>query len=160
MRPDTTLLVRSRGEFVEAVLTAVAATRRELVLADRTFADWPLETAAGSEAVDRVLRDDPQASLRLLVADPDWLERHGSRFALLRQRHRERIVCRRIPPSLFDGAGVVIGDRRHLLRRAQADFFRGRLSLARPTEVEPIAARYDALWDESTPCLSATTLGL
>lgn len=160
MRPDAPLLVRSRGEFQEAVLTALRATRRDLVLADRSFQDWPLETAAGSDALERVLREDPRARVRMLVADPDWLERHGARFALLRQRHRERIACRRVPATLFDGSGVLIGDREHLLRRAHADHFRGRLTLAAPADVEPVAARHDALWDESTPCLSATTLGL
>lgn len=160
MRPDTTILVRSRGEFHEAVLAALQATRRDLVLADRSFADWPLETPAGSAALDRMLRADPRAQVRLMVAEPDWLERHAARFTLLRQQHRERIACRRIPASLFDGSGVLIGDREHLLRRAHADHFRGRLTLSSPADVEPFAARHDALWDESTPCLASTTLGL
>lgn len=160
MQPDATLLVRSRGEFHEAVLAALQATRRDLLLADRSFEDWPLESAAGSEALERVLLGDPRSRLRVLVADPEWLERHGARFAVLRHRHRDRIACRRIPVRLFDGTGVLIGDRRHLLRRAHADRFRGRLSLSAPAEVEPVAVRHDALWDESTPCLSATTLGL
>jgi len=160
MQPGASLLVRSRGEFTEAVLAAVQATRRELVLADRDFRDWPLESAAGAAALDAFLAADAAARLRLLVADPDWLERQGARLALLRQRHRGAIECRRIPASLFDGAGVVVGDRRHLLRRAHHGLFRGRLTLADPSGVEPMAARYDALWDESTHCLPATTLGL
>ena len=51
-------------------------------------------------------------------------------------------------------------DRRNLMRRAHGDFFRGRLSLGDPQAAEPAAARYDAMWDESTPCLPAHTLGL
>jgi len=160
MRPDAPLLVRSRGEFHEAVFAVLQATCRDILLADRSFEDWPLESLAGSEALEQVLVRDPRARLRVLVADPEWLERHGARFALLRQRHRERIACRRIPMRLFDGTGVLIGDRRHLLRRAHADRFRGRLLLSAPADVEPVAVRHDALWDESAPCLSATTLGL
>jgi len=160
MQPAASLMVRSRGEFTEAVLSVLQATRHELVLADRDFHDWPLETAAGAEALSAFLVADTDARLRLLVADPDWLERHGARFAVLRQRYRGAIECRRMPASLFDGAGAIIGDRRHLLRRAHHGQFRARLSLADPGGVEPVAARYDALWDESTHCLAATTLGL
>ena len=49
---------------------------------------------------------------------------------------------------------------RKLMRRAHGDFFRGRLSLGDPQAAEPVAGRYDAMWDESTPCLPANTLGL
>jgi hypothetical protein len=160
MQPEGSILFRSRGEFNEAVLAAMAATRRELVLADRDFSDWPLDTAEGNAALETFLLGDPQARLRVLVADPDWLERRAARFHASRRRHPGAILCRLIPPSLFGGEGVVIGDRRHLLRRAHHDFFRGRLSLGLPAEVDPVAGRWDALWDESTPILASTTLGL
>jgi hypothetical protein len=160
MQPEGSILFRSRGEFNEAVLTALAETRRDLTLADRDFSDWPLETVTGNAALEAFLQGDTQARVRVLVADPDWLERRAARFHATRRRHPGAIACRLIPPSLFNGEGVVIGDRRHLLRRAHHDFFRGRLSLGQPAEVEPVAARWDALWEESTPVLSSTTLGL
>jgi hypothetical protein len=160
MKPESSLLFRSRGEFVEAVLAVIAGSRHELVLADRDFADWPLETPAGVDALRAFLAAERGARVRLLVADPDWLERRAARFVRLRQQHPATIDCRRVPASLFDGEGAAIGDRRHALRRAHPDFFRGRLSLADPAAAEPLAARYDALWDESAPCLPATTLGL
>ena len=160
MRPEGSVLFRSRGEFTEAVLAALAATRGELVVADRDFADWPLDTPVGAEAIAAFLAGDPRARMRLMVADPDWLERRAARFVRLRRRHPVAIECRRIPASLFDGEGALIGDRVHLLRRAHCDFFRGRLTLADPSATEPLASRYDALWDESTPCLTAATLGL
>ena len=160
MRIEGSVLFRSRGEFTEAVLAAIASSAAELTLADRDFSDWPIDAPAGCEAIATFLVGDPRARVRLLVADPDWLERRGARFMALRRRHAQAIECRRMPASLFNGEGVAIGDRRHLLRRAHYDFFRGRLSLADPAAAEPVATRYDLLWDESTPCLSANTLGL
>jgi hypothetical protein len=160
MLPDTSLLFRSRGEFTEAVLTAIAASRRELLLLDRDFSDWPLERPAGCAALGAFLAAAPSARLRLLVADPTWLEQRAPRFLALRRRHPAAIDCRQVPAGLFTGDGVIVGDRRHLLRRAHADFFRGRLALADPAAGEPAAARWDALWDESTPCLPPTLLGL
>jgi hypothetical protein len=160
MRIEGSVLFRSRGEFTEAVLAAIAASTRELTLADRDFADWPIDGAAGCQALAAFLAGDPQSRLRLLVADPEPLERRGARFVALRRRHAGSVECRRIPPSLFNGEGVAIGDRRHLLRRAHGDFFRGRLTLADAAAAEPTAHRYDLLWEESTPCLAANTLGL
>jgi len=160
MLPESSVLFRSRGEFTEAVLAAIAASRRELVLVDRNFADWPLETPVGCETLAAFLAGDPLARIRLLVADPDWLERRAARFLQLRRRHPVGVECRRMPESLFNGEGLAIGDRRNLMRRAHGDFFRGRLSLGDTQAAEPAAARYDAMWDESTPCLPAHTLGL
>jgi hypothetical protein len=160
MKPDASLLFRSRGEFEEAVLTALASSRRDLLIGDRDFSDWPIETAAGFDALDAFLSGNTEARLRVLVADPDWLERRGARFARLRRYHASAIACRQIPASLFANDGVIVGDGMHLLRRAHHDFFRGRLSLGRPSDIAPIAQRWDALWEESTPCLSTTTLGL
>lgn len=160
MRPESSVLFRSRGEFTEAVLAAIAATTRELVLVDHDFSDWPLDTPGGADALAAFLAGDRDARLRVIVVDPDWLERRAARFMALRRRHAGAVDCRRVPPSLSGIEGLVVGDRRHAMRRAHRDFFRGRLSLADPTAVEPLAARCDALWDESTPCLAAQTLGL
>jgi hypothetical protein len=159
MRAESSLLFRSRGEFTEAVLAVIDASTRELVLADRDFADWPLETQTGCDLLASFLADE-HARLRLMVADPDWLERRAARFMQLRRRHPAGVECRRMPASLFGGESVAIGDRRHLLRRAHGDFFRGRLTFGDPQAAEPMAGRYDAMWDESTPCLPAHTLGL
>jgi hypothetical protein len=161
VQPGASLLFRSRGEFGEAVLTALASCGHELALLDRDFADWPLDSPAGSTALEALLAGGTGAPrLRLLVSDPDWLERRAPRWMRLRLRYREAIGCRRLAPGHAVTEGLLIGDRRHLLRRAHADRFRGRLSLASPAAAEPALRRFDALWDEAIPCLPATTLGL
>jgi hypothetical protein len=160
MHAESSVLFRSRGEFTEAVLAALAATRRELVLVDHDFSDWPLDTPAGAEGLAAFLLGERDARLRLMVVEPDWLERRAARFMALRRRFAGAVDCRRAPASLTAIEGLLVGDRCHAVRRAHRDFFRGRLSLGDPIAVEPLAARADALWDESTPCLPAHTLGL
>lgn len=159
MRPESSVLFRSRGEFNEAVLAALSATRRELLLRDQDFSTWPLDTPLGAEVLT-VFLAGPQARLRLLVADPEWLERRTARFAPMRRRFAAAVECRQVPASLASDEGLLVGDRVHAVKRAHHDFFRGRLVLGDPETAEPLAARYDALWDESTPCLTAHTLGL
>ncbi len=160
MDPQGSILFSSRGAFTEAILTAVAASRLDIMIADRDFRDWPFETLEGSQRLAAFLQGEPRARLRVLVAEPDWVERHAPRFAQLRQRHLAAIACRQIPAEFYRGESVLIADRSHLLRRAHHDFFRGRLTLGMPAEVEPVANRYDTLWQESTDCLGPTTLGL
>jgi len=160
MHPQTSLLFRSRGEFVEAVLTAIASTRKSLVLVDRDFSDWPIATSEGIEVLRTFLLGSPDAGIRVIVGNPDWLEREAPRFMHLRRQFASAIDCRRMPERLQVDDGGVIGDRRHAARRAHHDFFRGRLTLNDPGVVEPLAARLDDLWDESAPCLPVTTLGL
>ena len=49
----------------------------------------------------------------------------------------------------------------HLRLKRRALEVRAQRQSKNPTQAaEPAAARYDAMWDESTPCLPAHTLGL
>jgi len=148
-----------RTEFQESVLELLSRTHRSLALADHDFSDWPLESPQAFADLSRLLKQ-PEASLRLVVHAPEWLERHAARFAQLRRAFSGRIECRQAPGTLAPGEGLLLGDRIHLLRRAHYQAFRGRLQLAMPEAVEPWLRKYEQLWQESTPCLTGTTTGL
>jgi len=160
MKPLEPLPLSSRGEFVEAVLAVLAHARRDVLLYDRDFCDWPLDHPQTCRLLAALPRDGARPSLRLLVRDPDWLERHAPRFAELRRQLGAAAQCRQAPASVAPAEGILIADEMHLVRRAHHGRFRGRLSLARPADVEACLPKYQSLWDESTPCLSATPLGL
>jgi hypothetical protein len=158
MRAATITTFDSRAEFSAAVIQVLQASRHAITLVDRSFEGWPLESAAGQDALRGALRRG--ASMRLLVGSPDWIQRNGHRFMRTRRDFSERIACRELPPALRIDEGILIGDGQHKARRTHWDGFRGRLVLASPSEVEPLLGRYEQAWDESTPCLPATTLGL
>ena len=96
----------------------------------------------------------------MIVYQPDWLERHGARFGQLRRRFAAGIECRTPPPSLVPDDGLLLGDHHHLLRRASSHAWRGRAIYAGSEDIDPWRIRFGQLWDESTPCLTATSLGL
>jgi hypothetical protein len=148
-----------RSEFHRSVLELLSRSRRSVALADHDFSDWPLESPAAFAELSRLLKG-PEASLRLVVRSPEWLERHASRFGQLRRSFSGRIECRQAPAAISADEGLLIGDRIHLLRRAHYQAFRGRLLLAMPEAVEPWLRKYEQLWQESTPCLTGTTTGL
>ena len=159
MQAPESRLFSSRTEFHQSVLALLARTRRSLALADQDFSDWPLESPQAFMDLSRLLKQ-PDATLRLVVHSPEWLERRAARFAQLRRAFSARIECRQAPASLAPGEGLMFGDRIHLLRRAHYQAFRGRLLLAMPESVEPWLRKYEQLWQESTPCLTGTTTGL
>ena len=123
MQASESRLFSYRSEFHQAVHELLRRSRRSVALADRDFSDWPLETAEAIAQLSRILRE-PEGGLRLVVHAPDWLEKHGARFAQLRKVFAGRIECRQAPPSIAAGEGLLIGDRLHLLRRAQRSLLR------------------------------------
>ena len=161
MQATESRLFDGRRDFHDNVLEMLARTRLTVALADRDFSDWPLETPAAFDALARILMQR-DGRLRVIVYQPDWLERHGARFALLRRRFAAGIECRTPPPSLAPADGLLLGDRHHLLRRASSAAWRGRAIYAAGVreDVEPWRIRFESLWEESIPCLTATSLGL
>lgn len=160
MTDTSSLLFRLRSEFHTAVLSVIGASSRELVLADRSFQDWPLESPQGVAALMAFLQGGAKARLRLLVADDTWLQREAPRISRLRVQRESQIECRQMPPGLFNGEGIALGDRVHLMRRAHFEHFRGRVQLNAPTEANTSITRYETLWEASTPCPGPTALGL
>ena len=159
MQAPESRLFASRSDFHRSVLDVLNRSRHSLALRGNDFSDWPLETPPAYDQLTRLLRE-PGSSLRLVVHAPEWLEKHGARFALLRRHFAGRIECRQAPTAIPPGESLLIGDRIHLLRRAHYQAFRGRLMLAMPEQVEPWSRKYELLWQESIPCLTATTTGL
>lgn len=159
MQASESRLVSSRVEFHQAALELLARSRLLIALADKDLSDWPLETPAAIAQLSRILAQ-PDSSLRLVVHSPDWLEKYGARFAQLRRTFSARIECRQAPVTVAAGEGLLIGDHLHLLRRAHFQSFRGRAMFAMPEQVDPWRHKFAALWQESAPCLTSTTIGL
>ena len=147
-----------RQEFHRATIEAMDSTRHDLVLLDHDFREWPLGTAEGERALRAVLARG--ARVRVMVVKPDWLARHGDRFMRVRRDHSARIDVREIPETLRVEESILLGDHQHLVRRLHHESLRGRLILASPSQLESQLPRYDAIWEESTDCLPATTIGL
>ncbi|HPU50275.1 MAG TPA: hypothetical protein PK359_01855 [Burkholderiaceae bacterium] len=147
-----------RQAFHQATIEALDCTRHTLVLLDHDFQEWPLNTAEGERALRGALARGARA--RVMVARPDWLARHGDRFMRVRREYSARIEVREIPETLRIEESILLGDHQHLVRRIHHETLRGRLILASPAQLESNLPRYDALWDESTDCLPATTIGL
>lgn len=158
MRPSETITFDRRADFHAAVIRAIDDSRHALAIQDRSLEDWPLETAAGALALRGALTRG--AGLRILLSQTEWVERHAHRLLRLRRDFAAQVEIRVLPPNLRLAESLLVGDRQHALRRAHADTLSGNCVLASPSQAEAPLERFEAAWQESTPCLPATTLGL
>ncbi len=159
----TRTLFDTRAAFVGHVQDALERAQREVWLADRDFADWPLPTVAFAAALQRFLRGSAANHLRMLTLDADRIPTFAPRFADVLKPHSINAQCRVVPAhaaSRFgEACSMIIVDRSMLVRRFHRDHARG------AAEFDPAAARpwldqFETLWEESSPALASTTLGL
>jgi hypothetical protein len=147
-----------RSGFQEAVLSVLALARREIWLLDPGFADWPIHDATGARALQSALARG--ARLKVLVGNPDFLQRQADRFLRLQRLHSARIQIRVFPESLLLEESVLLADDQHLVRKPHHDSRMGRLVIAMPSATDGQRKRLGAIWDESGDAMPATTLGL
>ncbi len=159
----TRTLFDTRAAFVAHVQDALARAQREVWVADRDFADWPLPTTAFATAMQTFLRGSAANHLRMLTLDADRIPGFAPRFVDVLKPHAINAQCRVVPShaaSRFgEACSMIIVDRSILVRRFHRDHPRG------AAEFDPAAARpwldqFETLWEESSPALASTTLGL
>lgn len=154
-------LLDGREALAAAMRLVVAQAKRTLCLMDRDLSDWPIEEPAIAARIERLLTLSRRASVRVLVRDERWLGRGAPRLTALRRRAGGTFEVRRIADDA-EGAegGLLIADGDCAVERFHSDAFRGRLVAGATDAVEPLRRHYDRLWDQASPCLPVTTLGL
>ena len=153
----------TRAAFILHLQQALRRATREVWLADRDFGDWPLAETAFTAALQDFLRGSAANRLRLLALDSDRIAAAAPRFMQVIRAHAVNAQCRLVPPHAAarfgEACSMLIVDRSLLVRRFHRDHPRG------AAEFDPAAARpwldqFETLWEESSPTLATTTLGL
>jgi hypothetical protein len=152
----------TRAAFHRQLQDGLGRAQREIWLADRDFADWPLNTDAFTAAMQSFLRQSAANHLKLLMQDAERLAVDAPRFMQVLKPHAQNAQCRIVPPHAArfgEACSMLIVDRSLLVRRFHRNHLRG------AAEFDPAAARpwldqFETLWEESTPALASTTLGL
>ena len=153
----------SRAEFGAQLQTAIERAQSEVWMADRDFAEWPIGRPEFASALQAFLRQSAANHLRMLTLDAEHIARNAPRLMTVLRAHTHSVECRIVPshaaPRFGEACSMLIVDRALLVRRFHRDHLRG------ATDLDPAAARpwldqFETLWDESTPALSSTTLGL
>ncbi len=157
------IAIESRAEFGEQVLAHITTAQREILMADRDFLGWPLNSPAVETALRAFLLADPINRIRLLTTEHNRLHRDAPRLIWLLRDFSHAFTCRFPPASLTarfsEQMCLLVIDRSRLVRRFHRDQPRG-ISEFNPDEAQIWTDHFEAVWDESTSGMAATTIGL
>ena len=154
-------LIGTKAEFALALDQVIGKTRRTLRLFDPTLADYGMGTALREEQLRNFLLKSRASRLMIAVHDTTVITRAAPRLMrLVRQFshaiaiHQTHAEIRKLDDSL------VIGDDAHCLRRPHSRQARGSVYLDDAVESRAWLNRFNAIWEQSSPSVSATTIGL
>ncbi len=158
-----TMQFDTRSDFHAQILLAMESAQREIWMADGDFSKWPLNRPEVENALHRFLLASRANRLHLLTYQSQHLQNATPRFMRLLRLFGHAIICRQPADTLTsrvaEAMSMVIVDRTRLVRRFHRDGMRG-VATADPAEVSLWIEQLEAIWDDATPGLAATTLGL
>lgn len=157
----TYTLLTSEAEYRRACDTILAQATHEILIFDRDLVALRLEETARLEALAACLRTDGLRRIRVVLHDPEPLQRNAPRLMQLIVNFSRAIEVRQSPDNLRQLADThLLADENHGVRRFHVDQPRSALILQDRAYVYPWWRRFDELWEMSHSCLSINTTGL
>ena len=151
----------TRSAYMEAIDAVLSAAHKEVCIFDADLKDLNFESRERAEAIGTFLSGGRDRSLRVVLHDPEHLSRSSPRMMELLRRYGHCFSVRQTPESLRTLAdSFVLADESSGVIRFHADHFRGKLLVNQPLEIHDWQQRFENLWLESLPAVSATHLGL
>jgi hypothetical protein len=149
------------GEFRAAFDQILALARHSLCVFDGDLAQLGLDQAARMAELQRLLTDNPAATVRIALKQTDHLHRNYPRLVQLLKYQGHVAQVRQIPVSLRHLRDtLVIADQQHLLVRFDLEHPRFKQVLDDSIETAPYLKRFEEIWTESAHAFSPTPLGL
>lgn len=153
----------TRGGFQDAVTAALGAAQREIIVASAEFTGWPFNQPAVETHLRAFFRASRVNRVRLLTTGQHGLGQSAPRLARVAREFSHAFAVRLVADAVAEQFRrhwcLVMVDRARLVRRFHPDQMRG-VAEFDPDEAEVRAERFEVLWNESTPGLAATTIGL
>ncbi|MBN8474385.1 hypothetical protein [Sulfuritalea sp.] len=160
MNPEYHLLA-SEADYRQACDTVIGRAQREIAIFDRNLVPLRLNESSRIDKLATFLKTDETRRIRVVIHDPDDLEKNAPRLIQLAARFSHAIAVRQSPDNLRHLADThLLGDGEHGVRRFQFDLPRCALILDDPSYIGPWRLRFDELWGLSRPCLTLNTTGL
>lgn len=154
-------LLTSEADYRQACDTVLSRAKAEIVIFDRDLAALRLEESSRLATLTDFLQRSPTSRIRMVLHDPEPLERKAPRLIRLIQRFSHVIDVRQSPESLRHLADThLFADESDGVRRFHVDQPRSALILDDPSYLGPWRQRFEELWTLSRPCLALNTTGL
>ncbi len=160
MEPAYTLIT-SEADYRQACASIIVRAERELLIFDRDLVAPRLDEKSSIDLLTAFLAAPGLRRIRIVLHEPEYLRAQAPRLMQLFAHFSHLIEIRQTPDNLRQLADShILADGVHAVRRFQFDQPRCALHLDDPAAVHPWSQRFEDLWEQSLPCLSANTTGL
>ena len=154
-------LIASRAEFSAALDEVIGRTERSLRIFDPTLAGHGFNTAARDEQLRTFLLKRRSNRVMIAVHDTSAITQGAPRLMRLLRQFSHAIMIHQTNDAIRNLEDVlVISDDLHCVRRPHHAHPKGVVYLDDPVETREWLNRFNAIWEQSTPAVSATTIGL
>ncbi len=148
-------------EYRQAIDRAVLAARRTIRVFDRNLEDAGFNDAARFETLRAFLLSGRDRRLDFVLHDVDYIQRYCPRLLSLQRQFTHAVNIHQTTAEargVYDG--ILVVDDAHYVHRFHFDHPRGEWVLNDLAKSQILLRRYESIWQESVPAVSATTLGL
>lgn len=151
----------SKADFAQALTDITSLATRTLRIFDPTVAEFGLNSPQREEQLNRFLRMRRTNRLMIAVHDPRVITLSSPRLLRLLRLFSHAIAIHRTNDAIRNiEDALVIADDLHCIRKPHFERTRGVVYLHEPVETREWLNRFEAIWEQSTPSVSATTIGL
>ena len=151
----------SKADFATALDGVIGLATRNLRMFDPTATDFGFNSPQREEQLARFLRARRTNRLQIAVHDPRIIQQSSPRLMRVLRLFSHAIAIHRTIEAIRSIDDVlVIADDQHCIRRPHHERTRGVVLLHDPTETREWLNRFNAIWEQSDPSVSATTIGL
>ncbi len=154
-------LIASRAEFAASLDEVIGLTERSLRIFDPTLAGYGFNTAARDEQLRTFLLKRRSNRVMIAVHDTSAITQGAPRLMRLLRQFSHAIEIHQTNDAIRNLEDVlVISDDLHCVRRPHHAHPKGVVYVDDPVETREWLNRFNAIWEQSTPAVSATTIGL
>ncbi len=151
----------SRAGFADALTEITGLARRTLRMFDPTAAAFGFNTPQREEQLSAFFRASRMNRLMIVVHEPHIITQSSPRLLRLLRQFSHAIAIHQTNDAIRNIEDVlVIADERHCIRKPHYEQVRGVVTLHEPVETREWLNRFNAIWEQSAPSVSATTIGL
>lgn len=154
-------LITLRSEYIEAAERMLGLAQRELRVFDPDLAELDFNARASIDALRRLLSAGRTHRVYVALHDVEHVKTRCPRLLdLIATFPAGLLIFRTEGEATKAQDRFVLADESHVVRRPVAAQPRGAIFIDDTNEARAMRQRFDQIWENSVPAVSATNLGL
>jgi hypothetical protein len=154
-------LLASRADFQAGTAELFSLAHRTIRIFDSDLAGYGFNTPAAEERLGAFLLASRANRLMIAVHGTDYITQSCPRLMRLQRQFSHAIFIQQTHEVIRNVEDVLIViDDAHYLRRPHHEQYNGVIVMHDPGETRGWLNRFGEIWEQSSPAVSATTIGL